>query len=408
MKASRRAFMAGALTVGATIGRAIHAANPSRARACIFLNMAGGPSQIDTWDPKPGTETGGPFAAIATRTDGLQVSQHLPRLAARSHRYAVLRSLVGTEPSHDRAAHLAYTSYPPDGGRDHPALGSLVAHAQPPQGLPGYVAIGGEGGPAGLLGASFAPFRIGDPRAPVQNLGDTAMPTPTRFERRVAWIRALDRGLVQRNGGAPELTERISAGDAAVAMNERDAGALFDLDGLPAHRRAPFGASRFGVGCSMAARLVELGVPFVEVVLPGWDTHRDNFAQVERLSAELDLGFSALLDDLVLQGLFERTVILWCGEFGRTPTINGEGGRDHYPNVCSAVLAGGGIRGGTVFGATDATGREIREGAVSFPDLLRTVAVAIALDPDALLGQGQQRPRTAIDEGRPIREVLSG
>jgi uncharacterized protein DUF1501 len=379
----------------------------AQAKACILLYMEGGPSQIDTFDPKPGRETGGDFKAIATRVAGIRISEHLPLLARRMPHLALIRSLTAKEGNHQRARHLMHTGYPPQGGVDHPALGSLVAERRggARHDLPGYVAIGGPGEDAGFLSAELSPFPVASPSKPVRYLA----PPPNVDERRHADRLDLWRGFQDRfaaDHASGYVAGQRAVGEEAIAMMDGRGAAGFRIDDEPEKVKAAYGASDFGLGCLMARRLVEAGVDFVEVTLRGWDTHRDNFATVKRLSADLDQGMSALLDDLGARRLLSSTLILWLGDFGRTPRINENGGRDHYPQCQAAVLAGGGVRGGQVIGSTDADGVEIRDRPVTVPDLFRTVARALALDPEAVRVAPSGRPIKTVDGGQEIAGLV--
>jgi uncharacterized protein (DUF1501 family) len=378
---------------------------PGRARACILLYMEGGPSQIDTFDPKPGRPTGGPFAAIETAVSGLRFAEHLPRLARQARRLAVIRSLTSREGNHDRARHLMHTGYPPQGGVDHPAWGSLVAETRARPDMPGYVAIGGPGEDAGFLGAAYSPLPILDPSKPARNLSPAKGVDDARFSARVELWRALQAAFAASHPGAT-VSDQRAVGEQALALVKSPGVTAFDLGAEPAHVRRSYGDSPFGAGCLMARRLVAQGVPFVEVMLRGWDTHEDNFPRVAKLSATLDQALSTLLDDLAGHGLLESTLVLWLGDFGRTPVINARGGRDHFPAASAAVLAGGGVRGGQVIGATNADGTEIVESPVGVPDLYRTLAAAMSVDADKTRFAPSGRPIKTVDGGRLLAELF--
>jgi hypothetical protein len=394
-------------------GAAPHAARPGpRARACILLYMEGGPSQLDTFDPKPGTATGGPFAAVETAVKGIRISEHLPRLAGQMKHLAVIRSLTSKEGNHDRARHLMHTGYPPQGGVDHPAFGSLVAEAQrqvpgpqPADQLPGYVAIGGPGEDAGFLGAAYSPFPVLNPDKPTRNLARARGVDEPRFGARLELWRALQAGFAADHPGALVAGQR-AVGEEAVALMHAHGAAAFDLAAEPEATRRPYGDSPFGAGCLMARRLVAEGVPFVEVNLKGWDTHDNNFPRVKDLSATLDQAMGALLQDLASRGLLSSTLVVWMGDFGRTPAVNERGGRDHYPSASTVVLGGGGVRGGQVIGATSGDGVEITARPVTVPDLYRSLAFAMGLDPDRTRFAPSGRPIKTVDGGAVIGELF--
>ncbi len=373
-------------------------ANPAPARACIMLYMNGGPSHIDTFDPKPGRPTGGAFKAIATSVDGVQVCEHLPGLALRMKHLALVRSMTSKEGNHDRARHLMHTGYPPQGGVDHPAFGSLVAESHSRNGMPGYVAIGGPGEDAGFLSAAWSPFPVKNPTKPVRYLTPSKGVDDERFEARMSLWRRLETRFSAGRGGTYAEGQR-AVGEQAVALMRSAGAAAFDLEKEPDKVRQSYGATEFGAGCLMARRLVEVGVPFVEVTLGGWDTHDNNFPRVKELAGTLDRGMSALIDDLLGRGLYQSTLVVWMGDFGRTPRINEKGGRDHFPACSAALLGGGGIRGGQAIGATDKDGAEVADRPVTVPDLYRTIARVLDVDADKM---------RVAPSGRPIKSVNGG
>jgi hypothetical protein len=410
------------------------AADPARRRACILLWMAGGPSQIDTFDPKPGHANGGPTKAIETSVPGLKIAEHLPGLARRAGDLALIRSMATKEGDHGRATFHLRTGYMPNGPIRYPALGSLVAKEleRPDDELPSFVSIAplrgfnaAAYGP-GFLGPRYAPLIVGDralgpvqPGSPTSSLKVEDMDAPpglsrARADDRLALLDGFDSDFLARHPGVPPSSHR-SAYERAVRMVRSKAAEAFHLDGEPAALRDAYGRNDFGQGCLLARRLVERGVPFVEVSLSrvtgaaavGWDTHQQNFDAVRSLCGVLDPAWSTLLDDLRGRGLLDSTTIVWMGEFGRTPKINPRGGRDHFPGAWSAVLAGGGIEGGRAHGRTSADGTAVEEGAVSVPDLMATICTALGIDPRKQNESGLGRPiRIADPQGKPIAEVL--
>ena len=393
----------GALAAGVTT--AAHATAPASrrqgsAKACILLYMGGGPSQIDTWDPKPGRPTGGSFGTVRTTLPGVHVSEHLPGLARRTRDLAILRSLSYREGNHARARYLMHTGFVPAGGARHPGLGAHVHAAQAPgAALPGNVAIGGPGHDAGFLGSEHDPFVIGDATRPVRNV-EATVPDDRLDARLALWSELQSDFSAGRSPTAVRGHEAVV--QQAVRMMRAEELEAFDLDAEPRDAAARYGPGKFGRGCLMARRLVERGVPFVEVQMGGWDTHENNFERVAALSGELDQAMSTLLDDLRASGLLDETLVVWMGDFGRTPRINARGGRDHYPRVASAVLAGGGIVGGQVIGATDVDGHEVVERPIAVADLHYTLHTKLGLDPDDVRLSGGGRPISAVDDGRLI------
>ncbi|MES1204823.1 MAG: DUF1501 domain-containing protein [Pseudomonadota bacterium] len=416
---SRRALLrlgATAAWAGVTVPRFVASApaagaapRAGRARSCILLYMEGGPSQLDTFDPKPGRPTGGPWRAIESSVPGIRVSEHLPRLARRMKHMAIVRSLTSKEGNHDRARHLMHTGYPPQGGVDHPAFGSVVAASAGAPGdgprLPGYVSIGGPGEDAGFLGAGLSPFPVLNPAKPTRNISLARGIDERRFARRLDLWRGLQRDFEAAHPGSLVAGQR-EVGEQAVALMRAPGAAAFDLSSEPETVRRAYGDSSFGSGCLMARRLVAEHVPFVEVMLRGWDTHENNFPRVKDLCAVLDKVMSTLLDDLAGRGLLESTLVVWMGDFGRTPRINERGGRDHFPAASSVVVAGGGVVGGQVIGSTTADGDAVATRPVTVPDLYRSVAWALNLDADKTRFAPSGRPIKTVDGGTVMRELF--
>jgi uncharacterized protein (DUF1501 family) len=375
-------------------------ATARRARACILLYMNGGPSQIDTFDPKSGKNAGG-VKAIGTKVAGIQVSEMLPLMAKQAHRLAVIRSIVSKEGNHTRARHLMHTGHAPAGGVTHPAFGSIAAAELGHGPLPGYVSIGGPGAPAGFLGAGYSPFAVRNPTRPVNNLNRAKVLDDARFKNRMELWRGLEDRFAASHDASLVKDQRAIA-EQAVRMMTAAESVAFDLSQESAASRKAYGDGPFSTGCLMARRLIEKGVPFVEVMQQGWDTHERNLERVKVLAADLDRGMSALLEDLAQRGLLDTTLVVWAGDFGRTPVINERGGRDHYPQVTPAVLAGGGVRGGHVIGATDKDGLGVTDGKLVVADLFASIAQALGIDPDKQRISPAGRPISTVDNGTVI------
>lgn len=408
------AGLGAALLLGDGLARAgspSTAGSPARAarvaKRCVVLFMHGGASQIDTFDPKPDSRNGGEFRAIETALAGVRVSEHLPELARRMDRLALIRSVTAKEGNHERARKLMHTGYAPQGGVEHPGLGAHVARkAGSAAAMPGQVSINLPGEGPGYLGPTFAPFTVSSASKPVSNLAPPLVIDERRSERRIELWRELDEGFARTHAG-PRVEGARALGERAVAMTRAPELAAFELAQESAATRARYGAGEFGDGCLMARRLLESGVPFVEVGMKGWDTHEDNFARVRTLSESLDKAMSALIDDLVAGGLWSDTLLVWMGDFGRTPQINERGGRNHFPAISSVLLGGGPIRGGRVIGATDEDGETIIERPVGVPDLFATITSALAISGDETHMTAAGRPVTTVDErGKPIAELL--
>ncbi len=422
-RASRRTFLGAG--VAGTLGLALSPAVQQllaedglkrRAKACILLWLNGGPSHIDTFDPKPGAETNGPFTAIDTQVAGMQFSQHLPKLAGQAQHLAVIRSMTSAEGDHDRAYQLLHTGNVRSETVDYPGLGSVVAQAWSADDgdLPAFVALNGSAPGAGFFGVEFAPHVIGNLEEPLENIDLPDEMTDERLERRLKALDAFNAASVHRLN-----PKRLAAQQAltARALRFRKSRALkaFDLSEEEPETMARYGAAQpdgspvpttFGKACVMARRLVENGVRFVEVTLDGWDTHANNFATVEGLLNQLDPAFGALTADLSERGLLDETLILCMGEFGRTPQINPQMGRDHWSDAFSVVLAGGGIRGGKTVGASDIKGEKVADRPVTVPDLYTTLLTAFGIDGHKTYTTPSGRPIKLAEKGTVVRELF--
>jgi uncharacterized protein (DUF1501 family) len=397
--------------------------------------MSGGPSQLDTFDPKPDHHNGGPVRAIESSVPGIQVSQHFPKLAALMEHVVLIRSMSTKEGDHNRATYHLRTGRVPQGPIQYPTLGSFLSKELESEAaeLPSFVSIApfrlfnpAAYGP-GFLGPTYAPLVVGEtgrivpglPNAFVQSMSVKNLETPANVPKghaaaRLDLLDQLESDFAASRPGLVVESRRASY-QAAVRMMHSQAGAAFKLDDEPDVLREAYGRNPFGQGCLLARRLVERGVPFVEVSLSnlsgqgglGWDTHTANFPAVERLCAVLDPAWSALLTDLRDRGLLESTLIVWMGEFGRTPAINARQGRDHFPNAWTTVLCGGGVRGGQVIGRTSDDGMTVEDRPVSVPDLLATICRAVGVNPLKQNISNVGRPIRLVEpDATPIEEAL--
>jgi uncharacterized protein (DUF1501 family) len=423
------AGLAGLATSGWLSRLAAETATDShRKRSVILLWMNGGPSQMDTFDLKPGHANGGPVKEIETAVPGIKISEHLPKVAARMKDLAVLRSMSTKEGDHGRATFLLKTGNLPQGAIEFPSIGSLLAkelHDDAAE-LPGYVSISSArflsagAYSAGFLGPRYAPLFVGDgnffgnvaqrdvaAQLKVQDLGPADGVGRETAATRAELLRDLEGDFLARHPGAAADGHR-SAYDQALRLMKAEAAQAFDLADEPAKLRDSYGRNLFGQGCLLARRLVERGVPFVEVSLSNWDSHGNNFDQVKGLCGTLDPAWATLMDDLRDRGLLATTTVVWMGEFGRTPKINPQKGRDHFPNAWSVVLGGGGIQGGQVVGLTSPGGEEVKDRPISVADLLATVCKAIGVDHEKQNDSNVGRPIRIVDKSaKPVREVLS-
>lgn len=447
MRVSRRSCLKTMLALGAGIGTttawtgrlAARMKAAGNGRKLIVLWMPGGPSQMDTWDLKPGHANGGPFKELKTAIPGMKFSEHLPELGKLANHLSIVRGMQTKEGDHSRGTFLVRTGQRPGAPFRYPALPASIAKELAPQdpGIPGYVSIlpnsfiNPPAFSAGFLGASrealtvagtasYDPAQIGqentsDPDTPVELRVDNLLP-PDGVDMQRVRQRKQFWNLLQESYGAAKRGGPASTHDTvyrrAMQLAESELVEAFDLKQEHDEVRRRYGVDSFGQGCLMARRLLERGVPVVEVSLsdgPGglaWDTHADNFTSVKRLSERLDRSWSQLMLDLKSSGLLEETTIVWMGEFGRTPKINEMGGRDHFPNAWSCVLGGAGVVGGSIVGKTSDDGMEVTDSPVTAPDFLATLCHAVGVDPETENMSEDLRP-IKIVEGEPIHEILA-
>lgn len=384
-----------------------------RAKSCILIWLDGGPSHLDTFDPKPNApaEVRGPFATVATQTPGIRFSEMLTRTAAISDRLAIIRSMTSPLGEHGLANHYLLTGYQPSPVLRYPSYGAVVSHQRQSSRdsvLPSYVAVPeSRTMGSGFLGSEHEPFATGgDPAKPdfqVRDLEFFPDVDITRINRRRDFLSAFD---------ANDSYEK-----AYRLITSTQARSAFDLAAEPASVRAKYGPRTFGQSCLLARRLVEQGVDFVTVTSTGWDTHgqlslqlRDGFAGAQTgvgLVPTFDQGFSALIEDLHQRGMLDETLVVAMGEFGRTPKINTQSGRDHWPRVFSAVVAGGSVPGGRVIGSSDRVGESPSDDPVTPSDLAFTIYQLLGIEPSRLLTTPDGRPVAINQNGTTIKQLVS-
>ena len=415
---SRRDFVASVartlLGVGFVplLGNQAMAASRSKQKAkhVIYLYMNGAMSQFETFDPKPGTESQGKGTAIDTNVPGVKFGEYLPRLARMANQLALVRSMNTETGAHGPGSYLVRTGYREIASTRHPSLGpwiqKLAGKGNPV--LPGSVVIGGGSGHpgSGYLGAQYMPVPVGSAEKGLQNTRPPKYLTAPQFDHRMELAQRFDRAF-ERKFPTTEVKGYSELYDEAIRLMRSEELKVFDIKQEPEKVREAYGKNGFGQGCLLARRLVQSGVKFVEVGFGGWDDHQRIFENLPRRANDFDLGMSTLLRDLKSLGMLEQTLVVVATEFGRTPKINENAGRDHFPAAFTCVLAGGGIRGGSVHGATDKLGRKIEKDPVSVGDFNSTIAYAMGLPHDEEIYSPDNRPFTLGNEGKPL-ETLFG
>ncbi len=380
------------------------------ARNVIFLYMSGGMSHLDTFDVKPeNKDVMGPTKAINTSADGVQISEYLPRLAKQMHHACIINSVATNTAAHEQANYFMHTSFGLRSTIKHPGLGAWLSVFQGPgnPALPPYVYIGNDSRHpgAGFFAKKHGPLMVNNPEAGLQNVRPQGGVTEDRFAMRRDIAKSLDAEFVSTHPNRNVKAYADMYDDAVRLMRSEDLAA-FDLTKESEETRKAYGKESFGQGCLLARRLVEHGVRFIEVSMGSWDTHVANFINTPRLCDTLDQAMSALLTDLEQRGLLESTMVVVASEFGRTPKINQNQGRDHYP-IFSVVMAGGGIQGGQKYGATDKDGAAIAADKVSPVDINATIGYALGLPLDQVIYSPTKRPFTVADKGQPLVQLFA-
>lgn len=379
------------------------------AQSLILLWLAGGPSQLETFDPHPGKSIAGGSAAIDTALRGVQLGAGLEQLAAQMNRVVLIRNLVSKEGDHDRGTYLLKTGYRPDPTVVHPSIGAICCH-QLPGGkteIPRHVSILASQWPGrgGLLGAQYDAFQTADPKQPVPDVSPAV--NPQRLASRLADQQVVDAAFGVGRARQVEATSHAALTSRARQMMTSEQLTAFDVQREPAAVRASYGDTPFGRGCLAARRLVDVGVRCVEVNLGGWDSHANNHEVHAQQIATLDPAITTLMADLQQRGLWEKAIVMCGGEFGRTPQINRLEGRDHWPHGFSMLLAGGQIRPGYVRGQTDPEGKRVAaEQGTQIADLHATVLSALGIDPGREFTAPSGRP-IKLSEGKSLADLLA-
>jgi hypothetical protein len=385
-------------------------------KSLIVLWMNGGPSHMDTWDLKPGASTGGEFKPIKTAADGVEICEHLPTVAKQMNHLSIIRSVVTNEGSHERGRVLMHTGRAPNPATNFPSIGAVASQQLTPKelALPGFIAVGAPAHGPGFLGMNYAPFTIQNPGQPPANIRppDTLGGDDYRVRRRQQLFYALEEDFEKRGEAAKSHREIYQKAFSLVASPQ---GKVFDLRNEKPSvieeycGTGPMSANNnFGRACLLARKLVEAGVTCVEVDLGSWDNHNGIFPILRNQHLpRLDRGMGALVNDLVDRGMWQNTVVVWMGEFGRTPRINQNAGRDHWPRL-SVVVGGGALKGGLVHGATSSDGMDVTENPVTVGDLFATLYKGMGIDPDTKIRDPIGRPHgIAGENGKPVAALFA-
>ena len=379
-----------------------------RHKSAILLWMGGGPSTMDFWDLKPGAPTGGPFKPISTSADGVEISEHLPLMSKQMHHMSIVRSMSTREADHMRGRYYMHTGYVPNPNVEHPSYGAVISHELadqvPELDIPPFVSVGsGSVGP-GFLGMTWAPFVV-DSNGQVRNL-DMGMDA-ARLSQRMEMLATIEKKFVAENRGSSAM-DHAKVLEKTVKLMTSDQMKAFKVMSEPKEVQDRYGATGFGRGCLLARRLVEAGVPFVEVDLGGWDMHADIFQTLsDRKLPELDKAMSALVSDLSERGLLDDTAIIWMGEFSRTPNINGNGGRDHWARSWSVVVGGAGFKRGVAVGETSSDGKEVITEPYSSQDVMASVLKSLGVSLETTFTAKNGRPMKIANSGKVIKELFS-
>jgi hypothetical protein len=410
---SRRALMKGALATaggvvmnwgGLTSSSALAAEARKNKKHCILLWMNGGASQFETFDMKPGRPTGGPFRPIDTNVPGIRVCELMPRMAKQMDKVAVIRSMKTSEVDHPGGIYLMHTGYRPAANVRFPEIGAVVAKYQGTEGaaLPDFVKVSSNGDAGGgFLGPKYQPFHIGsEGTLPTFSVSNTEPAREAKRHELRAFVEekyASDTKseLAKMHREAYEAARRLQKGREA-----------FKIDAEWARYKELYGDSEFGKRCLLARKLVESGVAFVEVGQSSYDSHADNFQWHRGLVPPMEHAWAGLLQDLKDRGLLENTLVVWTGEIGRTPSINNRAGRDHYVRCWSTALAGAGIKGGQLYGASDENGVEVKDSPVSEGDFFATIYSALSIDPATENYAGLRPVPLAPFGSKPVKALL--
>ncbi len=384
-------------------------ASAGKAKRVIYLYMAGGMSHIDTLDPKPGTDVQGPTTPISTSVPGIMLGEHFLNLSKEMKKFSIIRSLSSKEGAHERASYHLHTNYPPLSSVYHPTFGSWILKysGRLNKELPGFVTVGNSPFNSGYFDNEYDPFRVGDANRALLNVIPPKEVNEDRINRRLKLLSEVNTDFSKKYAGIEPVRDYANFYDRALTMMRSKDLEAFDVTKESKTVRDAYGMNQFGQGVLLARRLVEKDVRYVEVSFGGWDNHVDNFEKLKTQVSTLDKAVAALFQDLSASGLLSETLVCLSSEFGRTPIINEQNGRDHHPKVFSCILAGGGIQGGQVYGSSDAEGMDVRDNPVNVMDVNATIAQALGLNPQEETYSPVGRPFLLAGSGKPITKLFS-
>ena len=401
----RREFLSSLAGVAALTGtlKANQQELKKNGKSAILLWMGGGPSTMDIWDLKPDAPTGGPFKPIATTGD-VQICEHMPLMAKQMHNMAIVRSMSTREADHMRGRYYMHTGYVPNPSMVHPSYGSVISKQleKPDLLIPQFVSVNGGSMGAGFLGAQYDPFAVNS-NGQIRNLN---MKIDQRFYQRAQVLDMIETNFINNNRGslAKEHQKVLRKTFNVLTSKEMDA---MKVDKEPENVKERYGDNNIGKGCLMARRLVEDGIPFIEVGLGGWDNHQNIFPTLRDTKLPmLDQGMSALVEDLEQRGLLDDTVVIWMGEFSRTPRINQNAGRDHWARSWSVVVGGGGMKGGIAVGETNSDGTRVETEPYTSQDIMASVCKALGISLQTTFSSNSGRPMKIANSGKVIKELF--
>lgn len=413
---NRRHFMRHLAGASALTGTALALGNTLKAnatslvknrKAAILLWMGGGPSTMDIWDLKPSSSNGGPFKPISTNGD-VQICEHMPMMANNMDKISIVRSMSTREADHTRGRYYMHTGYVPNPNVKHPGYGSVIAHelagSREDLEIPPFISVGGNSEGPGFLGMAWAPFSVNS-NGQVRNL-DMGI-EPDRLTQRMQALKMMELGFIDDNRGI-SASEHAKVLSKTLSLMTSDQMKAFKVMDEPTEVQERYGQTNFGRGCLMARRLIETGVPFVEVGLGGWDNHQNIFPTLQNQKLpELDRGMSALLEDLAERDMLDDVAVIWMGEFSRTPRINGNNGRDHWARSWSAVVGGAGMNSGIAVGQTNEDGTRVEGESQSSEDLMATVCKALGISLETTFTSQSGRPMKIANGGKVIKELFA-